>query len=69
MSFYHSPKELSAFDAKFEAQKIAFAPISFQVAHCLLKFEVLATIDRAGEQGLNIAQLVQTSVLSKESTF
>lgn len=65
MSFYQNPKALSAFDAKFEAQKIAFGPVSFQVAHCLLKFEVLATIDKAGEQGVTLAKLAQTNLLSE----
>lgn len=65
MSFYQNPKALSAFDAKFEAQKIAFGPVSFQVAHCLLKFEVLAIIDKAGEQGVTLAKLAQTNLLSE----
>lgn len=65
MSFYQNPKALSAFDAKFEAQKIAFGPVSFQVAHCLLKFEVLAIIDKAGEQGVTLAKLAQTNMLSE----
>ncbi|MCE9679572.1 SAM-dependent methyltransferase [Shewanella sp. AS1] len=47
MPFYRSPKSISAFDAKFEAQKIAFAPIAFQVTRCLLKFNLLAYIDQA----------------------
>lgn len=49
MDFYRSPKQISAFNAKFEAQKIAFAPITFQVARCLLKYEVLAYIDQHAE--------------------
>lgn len=55
MPFYHTPRNISAFDAKFEAQKIAFGPISFQVAHCLLKFDILATIDKAAEDGISLA--------------
>ncbi len=47
MTFYQKPKSISAFDAKFEAQKIAFAPVAFQVARCLLKFNILAYIDQA----------------------
>jgi hypothetical protein len=33
-------KNISAFDAKSEAQRIAFAPMIFQTVHCLLKFKV-----------------------------
>ncbi len=47
MHFYRSPKSIHAFDAKFEAQKIAFAPVSFQVARCLLEFGILSAIDNA----------------------
>ena len=59
MAFYNKPAAISAFDAKFEAQKIAFAPISFQVARCLLKFNILAQVDAAGEEGCSLAELTQ----------
>lgn len=65
MPFYRTPRPITAFDAKFEAQKIAFGPISFQVAHCLLKFNVLTQIDAAGEQGISLASLSQSSILSE----
>lgn len=64
MSFYRSPLSISAFDAKFEAQKIAFAPISFQVARCLLKFDVLHQISESGADGCSISDLAKQSVLS-----
>lgn len=51
MTFYQSPKSIDAFTAKFEAQKIAFAPVAFQVARCLLKFNILKHIDEA--KGIN----------------
>ena len=65
MSFYRSPLSISAFDAKFEAQKIAFAPISFQVARCLLKFNVLQLVSDCGSKGCNISDLAKQSVLSE----
>ncbi|MCH1930685.1 SAM-dependent methyltransferase [Shewanella sp. A25] len=65
MPLYQQPREISAFDAKFEAQKIAFAPVSFQVAHCLLKFEVLACIDKAGDNGSTLEELSKTSQLNE----
>lgn len=64
MSFYRSPLSISAFDAKFEAQKIAFAPISFQVARCLLKFNLLQFISDSGNAGSSLSQLAQQSKLS-----
>ncbi|GIU47809.1 O-methyltransferase [Shewanella sairae] len=65
MSFYRSPLSISAFDAKFEAQKIAFAPISFQVARCLLKFNLLQIISDHGENGCQLPTLAQHSELSE----
>ncbi|MCG9714932.1 SAM-dependent methyltransferase [Shewanella insulae] len=62
MDFYQSPKQISAFDAKFEAQKIAFAPITFQVARCLLKFDLLAQIE--AEPGVSRAQLTNKGQIS-----
>jgi len=57
MAFYDKPAEMSAFNAKFEAQKIAFAPVAFQVARCLLKFGILKAVDDAGKQGISLSAL------------
>lgn len=65
MAFYQSPKKISAFDAKFEAQKIAFAPVTFQVAHCLLKFGILDFIDKQGDEGASLAQITEALSLSE----
>jgi ubiquinone/menaquinone biosynthesis C-methylase UbiE len=65
MPFYRSPLSISAFDAKFEAQKIAFAPISFQVARCLLKFNVLQLISDCGVNGCSVNALAKQSELSE----
>lgn len=65
MSFYQSPKSISAYDAKFEAQKIAFAPVSFQVARCLSQFGLLAQIDKAGEAGISLTELTNNNDLSE----
>lgn len=65
MPFYQSPQDVSAFDAKFEAQKIAFAPITFQVARCLLKFGILELIDAAGEKGCSLKQIKDKTSLSE----
>ena len=65
MPHYRSPKAISAFDAKFEAQKIAFASISFQVAKCVLQFDVLAHIDRHKNTGCTLEQLVSLTPLNE----
>lgn len=65
MSFYRSPLSISAFNAKFEAQKIAFAPISFQVARCLLKFNLLQLISDSGTDGSSLNELAQQTTLSE----
>jgi ubiquinone/menaquinone biosynthesis C-methylase UbiE len=65
MPFYRSPLSISAFDAKFEAQKIAFAPISFQVARCLLKFNLLQLISDCGAKGCSTIALARKSELSE----
>ncbi|MCL1048413.1 SAM-dependent methyltransferase [Shewanella abyssi] len=65
MPFYRSPLSIGAFDAKFEAQKIAFAPISFQVARCLLKFNLLQLISDCGVKGCSVNTLASQSELSE----
>lgn len=42
----------SVLEAKFEAQKIAFAPISFQATKALRDLGILAEIDQAKENGI-----------------
>ncbi len=65
MSFYTKPKKITALDAKFEAQKIAFAPITFQAARCLLKFNILSEIDKAKDSGVTVVVLAQKLKLSE----
>ncbi|MDR0569256.1 MAG: class I SAM-dependent methyltransferase [Spirochaetaceae bacterium] len=43
---------ISAADAKFEAQKIAFAPLAFQAVRALLELGILRAIAGAGDAGL-----------------
>lgn len=64
MPFYSQPKALHAFDAKSEAQKIAFAPISFQAARCLLRFGILDAIEQTG--GASAADIHQKLQLAGE---
>jgi hypothetical protein len=58
MDFYakerHTPGE-----AKFEAQKIAFAPFVFQAALALRDLGVLATVEKYGDEGVGIENLTE----------
>lgn len=65
MTFYDKPKKIHAFDAIYDAQKIAFGPVAFQVARCLLKFNILATLDAAGDDGLPLADVVEQSPINE----
>jgi len=48
---YTQPAELSAIDAKLEAQKIAFAPIAFEAVICMLRLGILKCVADAGSEG------------------
>jgi ubiquinone/menaquinone biosynthesis C-methylase UbiE len=58
MEFYekerHTPDE-----AKFEAQKIAFAPFVFQAALALRDLGVLAAVEKYGDSGVGIEDLTE----------
>jgi hypothetical protein len=44
--------DISAADAKFEAQKIAFAPLAFQAVRAMIETGLLAAVSRAGDAGI-----------------
>lgn len=60
-----SKDDLHAIDAKFEAQKIAFAPLSFQAVRALMELGILKIIDDAGENGITVDEIVEKSGISK----
>ncbi|PRC95155.1 class I SAM-dependent methyltransferase [Solimicrobium silvestre] len=55
-----SPKNQSAFSARFEAQKIAFGPVVFQCVHYAWKRGMLQALSDAGQSGLSVAELSAT---------
>lgn len=57
--------KISAIDAKFEAQKIAFAPLSFQAVRALLELGLMQKISDAGDDGITVQELVQKSGISE----
>lgn len=54
-----SPQKQSAFEARFEAQKIAYGPVVFQCVRYAWKRGLLQTIADAGDTGLSIEELAQ----------
>ena len=57
--------DIRAVDAKFEAQKIAFAPLTFQAVRALLNLNILKSIEDAGENGISCAQLAKKTGISE----
>jgi hypothetical protein len=53
-----------AVDAKFEAQKIAFAPLAFQTARALRDLGILEAVSASGEKGTTAAAVVAALGLS-----
>jgi len=56
--------KIKAIDAKFEAQKIAFAPLVFQAVRALLELNILKEISESGENGLSLAETAQKTDIS-----
>jgi len=54
----------SSLEAKFEAQKLAFAPISFQAAKALRDLGILEELYKAGEFGLSATEIADKLNLS-----
>lgn len=57
----------SALQAKYDAQKIAFAPIMFQAAKALRDFGVLELLKKSKKEGLKINDIATLSNLSEYS--
>ncbi|MGH8855142.1 MAG: class I SAM-dependent methyltransferase [Telluria sp.] len=54
-----SPERQSAFEARFEAQKIAYGPVVFQCVRYAWKRGMLQAIADAGDTGLSIDQMAE----------
>jgi len=55
---------IKAIDAKFEAQKIAFAPLTFQAVRALLELGLLKAISDSGENGINLESAAKKTGIS-----
>jgi hypothetical protein len=60
----YTKDKIKAVDAKFEAQKIAFAPLAFQAVRALLELGVLKIISDSGENGITIEQTAKKANVS-----
>ena len=56
---FYKNDSIDAVSAKFEAQKIAFAPLSFQAARALRNMGILDEISNARKKGITISELAQ----------
>ncbi len=64
MAHYNKPDDVSAIQAKFEALKISFSPVIFQVTYALLKLDILKLIGEKGGAGLSANEIAETLNLS-----
>ena len=55
---------IKAIDAKFDAQKIAFAPLTFQAVKALLETGLLKTVSDSGEEGISFEKAAQKTGIS-----
>ena len=55
----------TAFDAKTEAQKIAFGPVMFQAARAMVKLGILEMVSKAGSAGASSLDISRQLTLSK----
>jgi hypothetical protein len=65
----HTPEKyikdnIKAVDAKFEAQKIAFAPLTFQAVRALLESGLLKAVSDSGENGISVEKAAKKAGIS-----
>jgi len=62
---FNQPSELTALQAKSEAQKIAFSAIAFEAVVCLLRLGILKSVSEAGKDGASSRDLAEELGLSE----
>jgi hypothetical protein len=60
----YTEDKIRAVDAKFEAQKISFSPLTFQAVRALLELEILKNISQSGDEGLTLKELAEKAGIS-----
>ncbi|RXJ84826.1 class I SAM-dependent methyltransferase [Arcobacter sp. CECT 8985] len=67
MKFFKDNDKLNALEAQYEAQKIAFAPIIFQVARVMRDLEILKVLKQNSKNGITLEELASKVNLSNYS--
>lgn len=62
---FNQPSELTALQAKLEAQKIAFSAIAFEAVVCLLRLGILQSVSEAGNDGASSRDVAEELGLSE----
>jgi ubiquinone/menaquinone biosynthesis C-methylase UbiE len=57
MISYDHPASITALDAISAAQKLAFSPIAFQASVALVRLEILAAVENAGDDGATVEEI------------
>ena len=60
----YTKDSIRAIDAKFEAQKIAFAPLTFQAVRALLELGLLKAVSDSGEEGITAEKAAEKAGIS-----
>lgn len=58
-------KDISAVDAKSEAQKLSFAPVAFQCARVLRTTGILSAVADAGPEGISVGDIAKQTGVSE----
>ncbi len=64
MNNFFGSDSKSTNESKLDAQKIAFAPIVFQVSKAMRDFGILSTIAKSGEKGIELKKIIEDIDLS-----
>lgn len=62
---FYTQDNLDAVEAKFEAQKIAFAPLTFQAARALRRLGVLEIVAKSRRKGISVADVAKRAEISE----
>jgi hypothetical protein len=60
----YTKDNIKAMDAKFEAIKIAYAPLTFQAVRALLELGLLKTVSDSGEKGISLEKAAEQAGIS-----
>lgn len=58
-------KDIPAVEAKFEAQKLSFAPVAFQCARVLRECGILESVGSAGADGIGVSDISEETGISE----